>query len=271
MRKILVISICFTHLALAQKQEFEFKLPFQRFDNSFLVGLGMYSLNLMNGNSQVVSQNNQYFSMEFEHLFDMRLYLNVNAYIVTNQSVPNTSGTGMGPNQMPLTQNPNVGGVNVKLGYAFEVITDYLQLIPYGLLGRNTNLAMSTVISNQQRNIINNDYFITFGVGGRIEYKINNVVMLYFDQNALYNMDQSGPIGMVPQNAYNYSTALGAQFAIIRNFQIDAGIIYNKFVLAQSMGATGQSNGGLNPNGDPISPYVPQNSIGWIISAGYSY
>lgn len=271
MRKILIISICLTQLAVAEIQDAAFKLPFQRFDNVFLAGLGMYNLNMMNGNSQKVSQNNQFIETNFEHLFDMRLYLDLDAYLLTHQSVPNVPGTGMGANQMPLTQNPSLGGVNAKVGYAFEVIRDNLQLIPYGVFGRNTNIPMTTVVNNEQNNIVNNDYFITVGIGGRVEYKINDTVMLYLDQNALYNMDQSGPIGMPPQNTYSYSTVLGAKFAVIRNLQLGINAFYTKYVAAQSAVANGKSTGGLNPDGSPVTPYMPQDAFGGVFTVGYAY
>jgi hypothetical protein len=247
--------------------------PFQEFDNQYNAGYSITQYSLTNGAGNQTLQQNQAISLDVERLFDIGVWFDVNANIVTaTNSLGNRAiGTGQGNSQVPASQVPNLGGVNAKVGYAFQVIHKDLLLTPFVLLGRNTNVATSTIIGNNFNNITN-DYFITGGVGGRAEYRIDKYILLYADQTIAYNWDQSGPIGgVMPQNNMLYTTTLGAKFNVVKNLQLGLNGFYNNFQNMATPPNTATSNGGNLPNGTTTSIYQVQSNMGMMITAGLTY
>ena len=253
---------------------------FQLFDDQYNFGYGASNTLFSNGIQNQTLQQNQFLNLEVERLFDIGIWMDINANIVTSQnSLGNQAvGTGQGNSGiigfpgMPSTQDPNLGGVNAKLGYAFVVINDNLQLTPYALVGRNTNLAMSTIVSNGFSNVTNN-YYYTGGFGGRLEYRINNSILLYFDQSISYNWDQSGPVaGIQPQNNFISQTTLGSKFNIVKNLQLGINGFYKNYQYMSSVpSATPSNNGGSDGNGNLVTIYQAQNSLGGMITVGLTY
>jgi len=243
---------------------------FQEFDNQYNAGYSLTQYTLSNGAGNQMLQQNQAMNLEVERLFDAGVWLNVNANLVTatNSLGNQANGTGMGNNQMPLTQVPNLGGVNAKVGYAFPLITNHLQLTPYALAGRNTNATMSTVIANGYSNI-SNDYFYTGGIGARLEYRINKYIYLYADQAVAYNWDQSAPQGgLMPQNMMAYTSTLGAKFNVVKNLQLGVNGFYNNF---QYMAAAPYQSGTIMGGNNNVSAYQPQYNIGGMVTVGLTY
>lgn len=253
---------------------------FQQFDDQYNVGYGVSNVTFANGGSQETLQQSQFLTLDVERLFDVGVWLNVNADLVLSQnSLGNqASGTGNGNSGigtmpgMPASQDPNFGGVNFKVGYAFPVIPEHLQITPYVLGGRNTNLAMSSIVSNGYANVTN-DYYYTGGVGGRIEYRINKYILLYADQLASYNWDQSAPVGGVqPQNNMIWTSTLGAKFNVVKNLQLGLSGFYNNYQAeASPPNPTPSNNGGNTSSGSLYTIYQPQSSIGGIVTVGLTY
>ena len=141
---------------------------------------------------------------------------------------------------------------------------DHLLITPYGLVGRNTNLSASTVANNDNRNVTN-DFYYTLGMGGQLQYVLNNTYSFYLDQLFAYNWDQSGPLnGVMPQNMLLYTTTLGAKLNVYKQLQIGL----NGFVtFYRSMTSFPQDNT------TGVSIYIPCNctSYGGTISVGMTY
>ncbi|MCX8513948.1 MAG: hypothetical protein ORN24_00085 [Burkholderiales bacterium] len=253
---------------------------FQKFDNEYNLGYGVANTQFYNGIQNQALQQSQFMSLEVERLFDAGIWLDATANLVTAQNSLGNQATGTGQGNSgvpgypgtPSTQDPNFGGANFKVGYAFTVLPENLQLIPYALVGRNTNLAMSTLLSNGLANV-SNDFYYTAGIGGRIEYKINDYIFLYADQNAVYNWDQSGPLdGIQPQNFLIAQSTIGAKFNVVKNLQLGVSGFYKYYqLMADVPTATPALNGGNDSNGNSVTLYEPSSSLGGMVSIGLTY
>jgi len=270
MRKILLATLASTSVAaFAAATNYA---PFQEFDDQYNAGYSFSQYQLTNGGGQQALQQNQALNSEVERLFDVGVWMDVNANIVvSSNSLGNASmGTGMGGAQ-PANQVPNLGGVNGKVGYSFAVVPSTLLLTPYVLLGYNTNIAMSTLTANNFANVTNDRYY-TGGVGGRLEYRITKWVDIYADQSVVYNWDQSGPLGgFMPQNNMIYTTTLGAKFKPYRNLILGVNGFYNNYQYMAAAPGSGATNGGNSPSGSTYSVYQPQNNFGGMLTVGLTY
>lgn len=247
---------------------------FQQFDNQYNLGYSVSQYDLANGASSNTLQQNQALNLGLERLFDIGIWMNIEANMVTaTNSLGNmANGTGQGNNSMLASQVPNLGGINAKAGYAFVLVRDYLQIIPYALIGWNSNLSMAAMVANNYSNVAN-DAFITSGFGGRFEYRLNKWVEIYLDQSGAYNWDQSGPLnGIQPQNMITYTTTLGAKFDLYKNLLLGVNGFYSNYqYMAAAPSASVTLNGGSNANGTYYTIYQPQSSIGAMITLGLTY
>ncbi len=252
---------------------------FQEFDNQYNAGLGVTNVTLYNGGNQQSLLQSQFMNLDVERLFDLGVWFDINANLVLSQNNLGTqaSGTGMTSSGikeypgMPASQDPNLGGVNAKVGYAFPVLPERLQLTPYGLLGRNTNLSMSAIVSNGFSNVTN-DYYYTGGLGARIEYRIDKNILVFADQLASYNWDQSAPVsGILPQNKTAWTSTLGAKFNPYKSLQLGLQGFYTIYqAQAAAPNATPSNNGGSSGSG-LYTIYQPQSSLGGQVSIGLTY
>lgn len=241
---------------------------FQKFENEYNVGLGLEQGTLINGQLQTATFNAQAFNLEAEHLFDMGLWLDVNFNMVTNYSQPNLGGLngGDGGNRLgnAFGQDPFMYSFTGKVGYAFNLIDNKLQLTPYAMFGRNGNWATSTVIANGYESL-SSDYFLTGGLGARLSYNINDSIVLYLDEMYNYNWDNSGAIKSIQTATYGKSYAatnyqfistIGAKFNITSDLQLGVSGFWTNF--------QPQSN---------ISGivYTPTNTFGEMVTVGLTY
>ncbi|MCE2706611.1 MAG: hypothetical protein LW807_05985 [Proteobacteria bacterium] len=278
MKKILVIALVLTSIsafaANYYNESYTDYKDFQKFDNQISIGASSSQMTLANGGANQSLQVSQNMAFDAERLFNNGIWANLNAYIMTNtNSLGNQStGTGMGYG-MPATQDPFVGGFNAKVGYAYPPLNfadQAILLTPYILLGRNTNLAMSTILANGQVNV-SNDFFYTGGLGLKAQYMINQYIDVYLDQSWAYNWDQSGPLyGIQPQNSQTFTTTLGAKFNVYQQLQLGTGLFYNNYQYAATAPATTTLTGG-NVNGTTVSVYQPQYSFGGMVSIGMTF
>ena len=261
-KKILILgvvsSVAFISNSFAENQY----SSFQEFDRQFNLNFSMRSSLIKNGANEVAGVTMQSYGLDVERLFDNGVWFDVSGNIMVTSL--NNQVNGIGSGQSAFNQDPNLGGLNAKVGYAFKIINDDFLLTPYGLLGRNNNLAASTLYFNNDNNITN-DYYITGGVGGRLEYRINKIFDVYLDQLVEYNWDQSGPQGgLMPQNTVAYTTTLGAKFNVYKQLQLGVSGFYKIY---QSMATL--------PNDPTIgtSIYAPCDcgSYGGTISVGMTY
>jgi hypothetical protein len=234
--------------------------PYQNFDNQYNLGYGWDQASLLNGGGKSANVTNQVINMEVQRLFDVGVWMTVNAYMNISSASTQTVGIGSTPF---LNQYPYLGGMNAKVGYGFNAVRNHLLITPYAVLGRNLNVAASTIVYNSGANIASNDYYITTGIGGQLEYRINCYIDLFLDQTAVYNWDQSGPnVGAKnPQNLYSFKTTIGAKFNIVKNLQLGAKVFgefysYNAAAPADTTGT---------------SIFQPQNDLGGLITIGLTY
>ncbi len=270
MRKILLTTLTLASVAsLAVAADYA---PFQEFDNQYNAGYSFSQYQLSNGGGQQALQQNQGLDIQIERLFDVGVWMDLDAnYVIATNSLGNKStGTGMGGVQ-PASQVPNLGGVNGKVGYSFAAVPSHLLITPYALLGYNTNIAMSTITSNNFANVTGDSY-MTAGVGGRIEYRITKWVDIYADQNAVYNWDQSAPLnGIMPQNNMIYTTTVGAKFKPYKNLILGVNGFYNNYQYMAAAPGSGSTNGGNSSTGGTYSIYQPQNNFGGMVTVGLTY
>lgn len=230
---------------------------FQKFDRQLNLGMGVTSGNLTNGNSGAVN-NSQFINLEIERLFDIGIWLDINASLMTYYS--QGADPAFNKNTTVSGSQPNFGGVNVKLGYAFPLNTNHLLLTPYAQFGRTTNLSSYTMYANNQVTNLTQDYFLSSGVGTRLEYRINQIIELYFDQNALYNASQAPTNATLAANDnYSYTSLLGAKFNLWHHFQLGLQGFYSNFYYTNPLNTI---------NGIAL---VPQSTVGGLVSIGFIY
>jgi len=256
-------KIIFTLLSISAVSAFASQnVLFQEFDNRASIGYGMQQNTSGYGTSRNVPVNSWVYStsnilnLEAEHLMDIGIWVDVNA----------NTAFGSGPvNKNPVTGS-TVGtyqssdyGINGKVGYAFTMANQHLQIIPYAALGINS---MNTVIQYipSTPGVNANSFAYLGGVGGRLEYRINRTILLFADQLVAYNWDQSGPKGgIMPQNMITSTSTLGAKFNLAPNFQLGVQGVYSDY---QPLASNSTSAGFM---------MQPQWSLGGLVSLGITY
>jgi hypothetical protein len=243
--------------ANAQLFESDLYQPFQQFDRQYNLGFGVTSGTLTSGTNGGV-YNTQFMNLEIERLFSRGWWFDVNATLLTYYSQNSDPAT-------PLTgtttgSQPSFGGISGKLGYAFVLKPEYLLLTPYAYLGRNTNFSSYTLSYAGSQTNLTQDYFISYGVGARLEYRVTDWLELYVDQNAVYN-DSQAPVqqGLNSNDNYLYTSTLGSKFNVYRNLQLGAQAFYNNYYFLHSLNTiSGQA-------------LVPRNVVGGVVSIGLTY
>lgn len=238
---------------------------YQQFDRQYSLGYGINSGQLSaSGNSG--NYDASFINFNLERLFDMGLWMDVNAYLnVSYQQNPSVDQA------VQLTGNltgsdPQFGGLNAKVGYAFNLDNEHLLLTPYGEFGRNTNYSSYTMQGTSTSNLVNN-YYWTFGGGARLEYRLDEIFDFYLDQNILYNSSQAEMTqGLAQANFWNYRTTLGAKFNVWRKLQLGAQTFYNNYNYTSPLISANPSSS--SPTKEAL---VPTNSVGGMVSVGLTY
>lgn len=249
----------------AQATSMNSNAAFQQFENEYNIGFGYSQGGLVNGSGQGSSYNENMFNLEVERLFDNGIWLDGNFNMVTQYSQENLGPLNGGSDSgSAFGQNPFMYGFTLKAGYGFQLVTDTLQIIPYAMLGRTSNLSTSTVNANGDQSMAS-DYFYTGGLGTRLDYRINSAVMLYADELYSYNWDNSGAVKdiQVPMYGktyaatnYEFTSTVGAKFNVWRSLQLGVNGFWTNY---QS-----QSNiSGLM--------YTPDNIFGMMATIGLTY
>ncbi|MCC2624797.1 MAG: hypothetical protein K0R14_670 [Burkholderiales bacterium] len=249
---------------------------FQDFQNEYNVGYVYSQGQLINGAHATAPYTTGGINLEVEHLFDMGIWFDFNFNMLTSNNQPNLgplnggngsyTGNPAYNNGAAFNQNPFVFTFNGRVGYAFNLIKDTLQLTPYGMLGRNTNWATSTVLANGSANLTQ-DYFYTGALGAKLSYRINSAILLYVDGAGVYNWDNSGAVKSIQTSSayygksyaatnFGFKSTIGAKFNVYKNLQLGANTFWYNF--------EPQSNiSGLM--------YTPTNTFGGEISIGLTY
>ncbi len=248
----------FSILAMSSLSTFAADLSdFQAFDNEINVGFGLQqdqSTQPDRSGSSTIG-NNQVYSLEGERILNNGIYIDVLANMAFTSTPTN--------NQVnPVISNY---GVNGKVGYVFEVANTHLLLTPYGLLGLNNNglqrlnTATQAVTYNPSLNV---GYFYTYGLGGRIEYRINDTILVYADQNYMMSLDQTqyGSSSNAMQNYNSAMSTLGAKFNLVDLFQLGVRAMYTTYMPQTS-----------NSGGTGITLAQPESSMSAMVTLGLTF
>ena len=263
---LMSLSVCYAddNLNVAESAYADNQV-FQDFDNQFYIGYGMGNGNTKNSYGQKANYATNDVAFGVEKLFDMGIWLAFNGTLMTQYN--NLSSN---PNAVsdPVGQDPAIADLDLKVGYAFPVLKDTLLLTPYGLLGRNTNISSNSLQDNNSSSsgtstiTVNStqDYFLSTGLGGRLEYRLDKIFDFYFDQNVVYNIDMSHPTSQyAPMTNVSFTSILGAKFNVWRELQLGAQTYYNYSAL---------TNGLTTPQQYDL---IPQNYFGGMITVGLTY
>lgn len=226
---------------------------FQAFDNEANVGFGISDNHVKVGNGASLDgtpytgvQQSGLVNLEAEHLFNSGIWLDG----VANMNFMQGSGAA----------NDSQYGMNGKVGYAFT-FNRHLQVTPYLTAGLNNNpgMVMDAAGNSATANTpVSNAYFLTGGIGARIEYRIINSLLVYADQDAVYNKDQTQySMGGLAQNNYQETSTLGLKYNVVDNFQLGLKGFYNNFQYQ----TTGAANNALQV----------ENGFGAMVTAGFTY
>ena len=238
---------------------------FQAFDNQISLGYGWQQSIFSSYKTPTMSTGNIYstvnlINLEGEHLFNNGTWVNV----VAGMSFGAGPVGHARPSSLVNYANPSDYGINAKVGYAFPLLHQHVQLIPYAMLGlNNVYSSVITPVTRLANPQIASAFEYTFGAGARIEYRINNVVLLNADQLIAYNWDASGiQNGVQSQNNVAYTSTIGAKFNVVENLQLGIKGFWTGFMP--------QSGAGMS-QGPGYYMYQLQSSVGGLISVGLTY
>ncbi|MEN9946153.1 MAG: hypothetical protein RLZZ293_539, partial [Pseudomonadota bacterium] len=140
---------------------------------------------------------------------------------------------------------------------------------PYALIGRNTNLTSNAINNNQTTNPdgtkslnanVTQDYFLTGGLGARLEYQVDHYWLFYYDQNLIYNSDRSQPTSDYSSaNNIQLTSLLGVKANVWDELQIGVSGFYTYSKLTASKTFNQQYE------------LYPQNQVGAMVSLGLTY
>lgn len=240
---------------------------FQEFDNQYYLGYNYLYGNAQSGYGQTASYGANNIGFGIERLFDNNVWFAFDGTMMvsTTNLTPNNPNTQTIPT---LGINPAFANMNAKIGYAIPILKDELQVIPYGLFGRNTNISTNSISNNLNPDqggtsgLTNatNDYFLSAGIGGRLEYRINKVIDVYFDQNIIYSHDMSQPnVAYNPVNNFAFNSVLGGKFNVWDPVQLGLQAFYNGYVMTQPASAQQQYQ------------LEPQSQVGIMATIGLTY
>ncbi len=262
MRKLLI-----TLLATGSVSAFAADNGFQQFDNQYNIGYGInqMSTGAAQGGGYLVGNN--YINIEVEKLFDNNVWFDVNANLVTYTTNYGATNTALSNEGGLLSANGNFGGINAKVGYAFPLLNNTLQLTPYVQVGRNTNLSGYAITTAQATTNVINDFYYTTGAGARAEFRVLDNLSVYADQSALYNFDQTPyTAGYNPQNTFQARSTIGVKYNVYKNVQVSASGYYDAYNNGNSAGTQNQ---GTVLSAQNVQ--MPISNVGGLISVGLTY
>lgn len=231
---------------------------FANFDNAYSLGYGYAQANNYSSGSSTksgIASNINYLDLNIQHLFLNGIWLNIDGQLMNNISQSNvTSGKY---NDYAPTYLTYPGNVTTSLGYAFPLINDILQVIPYLNMGLDMNINSSTITQNQNvSSALSHDMYYQYGGGAKVEYLINKQVQLYFNQLFAVLDDQSG-LGL---GVWRSTSTLGAEYNVYGPLQLGLGVYYDQ--LSPTSSATS------NPSNQN---YLNQSTFGGLFSIGLRY
>ncbi len=227
---------------------------FRRFDNKVSIGYSYSSSTLYNKANMNLQQtiNNNSFNLNIEKLFNNGIWFDINGLFVFSSTISNINNFANNIQSLGLP-----AALTLKTGYSFPLLNQQLQLTPYLAIGKQLNYNGVSIIAAG----FNNSFYYLFGGGGRIEYMINNGILLYFDQLIGYLNDRSK--GNIDLSALNLTSVIGAKFNLTDSFQLGLEGFYNQINILDS-------NTGYNPISYTYRN-INQSTFGGLLSIAYAY
>lgn len=223
---------------------------FRDFDNVYSLGYG-YSVS----HNSNVKTNLNYLELDINHLFDNQVWLNLNGQLATNISQVNAIDTRYS-NYAP-TYLTYPGSATTSLGYAFVLIDDKLQLIPYANAGIVMNINAYTISENQSvSEQLAKDMYFQYGAGGRLEYTLNQDFQVYYDQLFAGLSDRSG-LGL---GLFKSNSVIGINYHVYEPLQVGFALNY------ENLSSTGTPSSQV-----PQPVLLNQSTFGGLISLGLRY
>lgn len=227
------------------------------FDNSYSLGMGwVNSTNNYKGSSATpIDSSMNYINFNVAHLFDNQVWANINAQLVNSISQTNVPAGRINSSVPTYIGFP--GNVAFDIGYGFQPL-EQLQIIPYANTSVIMNMNSYNLRTNSSiMNAISQDMYLQYGLGGRVEYAINNFWQIYADQ-LVAQMDDQSSLGI---NAWHSTSSLGVKINPGSVLQIGLKGFYDY----------------INPEGNAFSvnnnSFVPaqQSSLGMQLDIGLRY
>jgi hypothetical protein len=279
MNKLLLLSL--SGVSLCANALFNYQ-AFQHFDNrvSFGTNYGQGTLSTNNAtNSNTYNYNS--INVEVEKLFDVGIWLDGQ---IGNLNTYEQNGTTLAP----LGSYQYLATANLKLGYNFPIVENSLSITPYFLIGKNANInflnnlvttynIVAPGVTGLSNYGITQNYYVTTGLGLRLEYPINKYFDVFFDQFVAYNADQAPLKINTPGlfqgvNSFNgdtsntqYTSTLGLKVDLWDDLQLGANLFYTAYTGYGTDTLAFYNNPALNnyATGLPTTDYGAQFQVGW--------
>ncbi|HMT03514.1 MAG TPA: hypothetical protein PKD00_09455 [Burkholderiales bacterium] len=233
---------------------------FLDFDNVYLLGLGFTtssSYNPNNPNETKIGTTTNYLDLNVTHLWDYGLWLLVDAQLINSISQANISTSKL--NNYAPTFLTFPGNATISLGYAFPLVNNYLQVIPYVNSGLIMNINTYTISQNSTLLYqLSHDMYIQYGGGIQLEYLINDKIEIYFSQ-LLANMYDNSGLGL---GTWRSTSTLGAKLNLYSSLILGFNTYYDQIMPSSSSTTNAKNNIYYNLN---------QNTFGGMLSIGLKY
>lgn len=231
---------------------------FAKFDNSYSIGYGFASASnsYTGGNLSAINSSLGFINVDVSHLFDNNVWAKLDGQLLTGITQSNLPPGNS--NRITPTYVGFPGSFTGNVGYGFVLPNTDVQLIPYFNAGIIGNISSYNVSQNPSLSyILNHDYYIQYGIGGRAEHAVNQYWQLYFDQLFAELNDRSS-LGL---NSWRSTSTLGTKINLTNNFELGLRGFYDM----------------IRPNNPPATSssgtyYASQqNTYGGIVSIGVNY
>ncbi|MDQ5921481.1 MAG: hypothetical protein QG673_1539 [Pseudomonadota bacterium] len=230
---------------------------FQKFINQYSIGYQFIGINFSN----VGNANAQDLNINVTKLFDMGIYIEANYDTFTYFSQFLQHHPDGSPSLDRYGDYPKFNGLNLKVGYALRPIPEHLYVIPYATGGYNSQWATYTVdVNAQQTANLTQNYFLTFGGGVKLAYRINSWINTYIDTSVVQNQSQAPALtyGASLTN-YAFNTQIGTKIHLYDQLQCGLHAFYMPLYYPDS------------PANTPAKVAVTSYIYGAMFSLGLNY
>lgn len=236
LKSVLIFILLFNIITFSYAKNVESlqKTQFDMFDNRMYLGADASLLFLSNNWGQNASLLSSNAELGVEKLFfNSRVWFDFNlTNLISYHQLDNNI---IQPTKNPLPFDPNLFTISLKVGRAFQVVHNHLQITPYGLFSKNSNMTPYSVLYTAQDQdgvkYINsglNNFFWTAGFGGRLEYAVSNTFDFYLDEHLSYSYDNAViQHPYVKQNNIALANLLGMKWQAWNKLQFAVEEFYN--------------------------------------------